>query len=139
MSESEPTVPAEQASRMVARSAVEVGTLKRAVESQQLRLDPAAGEQIRSMLDEHIAKVDAWLRQTGDLARHAPLGENPVGTAMAEKFASRADGDETSFAGVLRRYREVLQEAQDAVGDAMRTYHEVDAHAADSLDRKSVV
>ena len=129
----EQPVQMEQASRVLVKSTAEVGALRQAVESQGLRLDPAAGEQILAALDEHRTKVDAWLKQAGAPARHAPLGENPVGTGMAAKFANRAEGHEHSFSGVLQRYREVLDEAYDAVRDAMRTYREADNSAADSF------
>jgi hypothetical protein len=127
------TSAAEQASRTLVRSAGEMSTLRQAVASDSLRLDPAAGEEIRSMLDEHMSQVDMWLQRAGNLALHAPLGQNPVGAAMAVKFANRADGDENSFTGVLKRYREILREAHDVVGDAMRTYRELDNNAADSF------
>ncbi|MBB5154380.1 hypothetical protein [Saccharopolyspora phatthalungensis] len=123
----------EQASRALARSVAAVSSLRHAVESRNLGLDPETGGQIRAALEDHLTTVDGWLSRAGDLARHAPLGQNPVGTAMAAKFANRADGDETSFTEVLNRYREVLESARDAINDAMRTYRETDERAADSL------
>jgi hypothetical protein len=131
MSEAE----AEQASHTLSRSVAAVGSLRRAVESQDLRLNPAAGEQISAALEDHLAAVDGWLARADNLARHAPLGQNPVGEAMAAKFAGRANGDENSFVGVLKRYREVLEGARDAVNDAMRTYQHADEHAADSFQK----
>ncbi|GAA2786781.1 hypothetical protein [Saccharopolyspora taberi] len=56
-----------------------------------------------------------------------------AGLAMAAKFAGRADGAENSVSGVLQRYRDVLEEARDAVRDAMRTCREVDEQAAGSF------
>ncbi|GAA2785713.1 hypothetical protein [Saccharopolyspora taberi] len=120
--------------KTVERSAAEVRSLHRSVESQDVWLDPAAGKRLREMLDEQLSRVEAWMKRSEDLARQAPLGRNPVGTAMAEKFAGRAGStDEHSFAGVLQRYREVLEDARGAVDDAMRTYRQVDEQAADSF------
>lgn len=123
----------DHASRGVAESAAEVGALREAVRSVNLRFDPAAAEELRAMLDEHLGKVDGWLNRVGGLARHAPLGQNPVGTAMAAKFANRADGAESSFAEVLRGYRDVLRETRDAVDESLRTYREIDDSAAERL------
>ena len=123
----------QRASRGVAESAADAGALRDAVQSSSLRFDPAAGKELRAMLDEHLAKVDEWLNRIGGLARHAPFGQNPVGTAMAAKFADRADGAENSFADVLRGYRDVLRETRDAVDESLRTYREIDDSAAERL------
>lgn len=124
---------AERASLALAQSVAAADSLRHAVESLDLRLDPEAGEQICAALEDHLATVDEWLSRASNLARHAPLGQNPVGEAMAAKFANRANGDDNSFGAVLKRYREVLEGARDAVSDAMRTYRQADEHAADSF------
>jgi hypothetical protein len=135
MSETQGTAPTQGASQALARSAAEVGALRENVKSGRLSLDPSAGEQIRSMLAEQMTRVDTWLKQAGNLARQAPLGQNPVGQAMAAKFAQRADSKDDSFTGVLTRYRQVLSDAHDALSDAMRQYRELDDSAAESLRR----
>lgn len=127
--------PDEQASQSLAESTASVAAMRDAVESLDLKLDPEAGESIRSALDERLTSVDSWLSQARNLARQAPLGENPVGTAMAEKFAGRAEGGEYSLVAVLTRYREVLVDARDAIESAMRTYRETDERVADSFQK----
>lgn len=127
--------PDEQASQSLAESTASVAAVRDAVESLDLKLDPEAGESIRSALDERLNSVDSWLSQAHDLARQAPLGQNPVGTAMAEKFASRAEGGEHSLVAVLTRYRDVLVDARDAIESAMRTYRETDQHVADAFQK----
>lgn len=122
-----------QATRALARSTASIKQLRQAVELQQLRLDPAAGDQIRTALEDQLSTVDGWLSRAGGLAWQAPLGQNPVGEAMAVKFATRADGGDNSFTAALGQYREVLEEARDAIVGAMRTYREADQTAADSL------
>ncbi|MER7015165.1 hypothetical protein ABT324_27355 [Saccharopolyspora sp. NPDC000359] len=119
--------------RTLARSAVSIRELRRAVESNDLRLDPSAGEQIRSALEAQMSTVDAWLNRANGLTANAPLGQNPVGQAMAVKFASRAQGGENSFSDVLAKYRAVLEEARDAINAAMRTYEQADERAADDF------
>ncbi|MEV4734167.1 hypothetical protein [Saccharopolyspora sp. NPDC049426] len=127
--------PDEQASQSLAESTASVAAMRDAVESLDLKLDPEAGESIRSALDERLNSVDSWLSQARDLARQAPLGQNPVGTAMAEKFAGRAEGGERSLVAVLTRYRDVLVDARDAIESAMRTYRETDQRVADSFQK----
>ncbi|MEB3368025.1 hypothetical protein [Saccharopolyspora mangrovi] len=129
------TKPDDQAAQSLADSTASVAAMGDAVESLDLKLDPDAGEAIRSALDERLTAVDSWLSQARNLARQAPLGENPVGTAMAQKFANRADGGENSLVSVLTRYREVLVDARDAVEGAMRTYRETDQRVADSFQK----
>jgi hypothetical protein len=127
--------PDEQASQSLAESTASVAAMRDAVESLDLKLDPEAGESIRSALDERLNSVDSWLSQARNLARQAPLGQNPVGTAMAEKFAGRAEGGEHSLVAVLTRYRDVLVDARDAIESAMRTYRETDQRVADSFQK----
>jgi hypothetical protein len=127
--------PDEQASQSLAVSTAAVAAVRDAVESLDLKLDPEAGESIRSALDERLNSVDSWLSQARNLARQAPLGQNPVGTAMAEKFAGRAEGGEHSLVAVLTRYRDVLVDARDAIESAMRTYRETDQRVADSFQK----
>lgn len=122
-----------QVTRNLARSAASVRQLSQAVESQQLRLDPEAGERIRITLEDQMSTVDAWVSRAGALTTNAPLGENPVGEAMAMKFANRAEGTGRSFNDALKKYREVLEEARDAINAAMRTYEHADETAADSF------
>ncbi|MBQ0926271.1 hypothetical protein [Saccharopolyspora endophytica] len=127
--------PDEQASQSLAVTTAAVAAVRDAVESLDLKLDPEAGESIRSALDERLNSVDSWLSQARNLARQAPLGQNPVGTAMAEKFAGRAEGGEHSLVAVLTRYRDVLVDARDAIESAMRTYRETDQRVADSFQK----
>jgi hypothetical protein len=134
MYDDQPVQPAEAASRL-AGLAANMATLRHDIESGQLTLDPQAGKQIRDMLAQQIEQVDGWLAQARDLARRAPLGQNPVGTAMAGKFEERAGGEGTSFAGVFTSYRQVLQDTDDTVAEAMRLYREVDERTSEAFQR----
>ncbi|MFI0464831.1 hypothetical protein ACH347_12190 [Saccharopolyspora sp. 5N102] len=123
----------ERAKLALVRSVSGVRHLRKAVESEGLRLDPAAGAEIRSALEDQLSTVDDWLARSASLTQHAPLGQNPVGEAMAAKFAKRAEGDENSFTAVLTSYREVLEEARDAIVAAMREYRDIEEHVSDSF------
>lgn len=122
-----------QMSARLARSATEVGAIRKAVDADGLQLDPAAGRDICGMLQEQMDRVDAWLRRLGGLTGQVPLGRNPVGTAMAAKFAGLAEGEDGSFVGVLTRYRRILADAHDAVSDAMRRYADIDDSVGESF------
>lgn len=124
--------PINSSARELEKSATQVGVLRENVRSGQLQLDPSAGAKIQSMLLEQQDRVENWLNRAQALAR-APLGSNPVGDAMAGKFAKRVSGADDSLVVVLGRYRHVLEQAHDAVSEAMRQYRDLEENAADSL------
>ncbi|MBP2325042.1 flagellar hook-basal body complex protein FliE [Kibdelosporangium banguiense] len=134
MYDDQPVQPADMSKRLSALAA-NMATLRHDIESGQLTLDPEAGKQIRDMLAKQIDQVDGWLEQARGLARRAPLGENPVGHAMAGKFEQRAGGEGTSFAAVFSSYRQVLQDTDDTVGEAMRLYRETEDRTSDTFKK----
>ncbi|MET0132399.1 MAG: hypothetical protein ABW215_02285 [Kibdelosporangium sp.] len=115
--------------------AADMATLRQDVESGQLLLDPEAGKQLRDMLARQLDQVDGWLAQARGLARRAPLGQHPVGDAMAAKFEERAGGGGTSLTAVFTSYREILQDTDDTVEEAMRRYRDVDDRAGETFNR----
>ncbi|CCH34694.1 hypothetical protein ABZ816_29960 [Actinosynnema sp. NPDC047251] len=115
----------------------QVLALQETVNSGRVMLDPATGEDMRKMLQEQIDQVDSWLERAGRLARPAPLGANPVGDKMAQKFEARAEGDELSFVSVMTAYREVLQQTHDSVRSAIRNFLAVDEEHRAELTRLS--
>ena len=98
-----------------------------------IKLEPAAGEQLQRALGDQADELDEWISRGQNLARQAPLGDNPVANAVARDYADLASSGERSFVGVLTRYREVLRQAQEAIDEAMRTYRQADEHAAEEL------
>ncbi|MFC5060097.1 hypothetical protein [Saccharothrix xinjiangensis] len=114
-----------------------VAALQETVNSGQVSLDPATGEELRRMLLEQIDQVDSWLERAGRLARPAPLGANPVGDKMAHKFEARADGDPRSFVAVMTAYREVLQQTHDSVRSAIRNFTAADEEHEVEMKRLS--
>ncbi|MEU5694126.1 hypothetical protein [Actinosynnema sp. NPDC020468] len=113
----------------------QIVALQESVNSGRVSLDPATGEELRRMLVEQIDQVDSWLERAGRLARPAPLGTNPVGDKMAQKFEARADGDPLSFVTVMTSYREVLQQTHDSVQSAIRNFQLVDEEHRSALRR----
>lgn len=101
-----------------------VAAIRDNVVAGRLTLDPEAGDRILSMLRDQADRADTWLRRARQITRHAPLGRNPVGQAMAAKFEHRAGATDGSLSltGVLTPYLAVLEEAHAAVDQAMRLY-----------------
>ena len=54
----DPNARLHDAARGVAESAGEVGALRRAARSVDLRFDPAAAQELRAVVDEHLSRVD---------------------------------------------------------------------------------
>lgn len=115
----------------------QVVALRETVNSGRVSLDPATGEELRKMLLEQMDQVDSWLERAGRLARPAPIGRNPVGDRLAQKFEARADGDPRSFVAVMTAYREVLQQTHDSVQNAIRNFTEVDDESSVELRKLS--
>jgi hypothetical protein len=109
---------------LVAWRVAAVAAIRKDVMAGRLVLDQGAGEKILSMLRDQMDRVDTWLRRGQGLARRVPLGRNPVGQAMAAKFEHRAGATDGSMSliGVLTPYRRVLEEAHDAVNQAIKLY-----------------
>lgn len=104
-----------------------VAALRETVDSGQVSLDPEAGERLRAMLAEQLDHASTWLTHTNSLTERAPLGANPVGDAMADKFESLAHGDPLSFVSIMTSYRDVLRQTLDTVTKAIHAIQQVDS------------
>jgi len=101
--------------------------LRESVSSGQVQLDPAAGEELRRHLQAQIDQVDSWLeRANNSIARPAPLGANPVGDAMRDKFTHRAEGEPGSFVSVTTAYRTVLEQTKNSIVEAIANFTRLD-------------
>lgn len=98
-----------------------------------LVVDQATGERLATYLDEQIGRTQRWIERARSMTQPIPLGTNPVGQSMAEKFRTRADGGPESFVGVIEDYREALIDAKDAVQAAMRDYREGEDERAEII------
>ncbi|HEX7657984.1 MAG TPA: hypothetical protein VF444_00785 [Pseudonocardiaceae bacterium] len=96
--------------------------LDAAVQSGQVVLDPETGTKLLASLRTHSDSIDQWRGTVSGLTRALPLGNNPVGDAMAAKFMGRADGDTTGLASVLDLYKQGISYTIDAVTQAMQRY-----------------
>lgn len=101
--------------------------LQDTVSSGQVQLDPTAGEELRKQFQAQIDQVDSWIeRANTSIARPAPLGANPVGDAMREKFTQRAEGEPHSFVNVMTAYRTVLEQTKNSIVAAIENFTRLD-------------
>jgi hypothetical protein len=101
--------------------------LQDTVSSGEVQLDPTAGEELRKQFQAQIDQVDSWLeRANSSIARPAPLGANPVGDAMRDKFTHRAEGEQYSFVSVMTAYRTVLEQTKNSIIEAIENFTRLD-------------
>ncbi|MDT7783158.1 MAG: hypothetical protein QOF58_1577 [Pseudonocardiales bacterium] len=101
--------------------------LKDTVTSGEVQLDPTAGEELRKQFQAQIDQVDSWLERANDsIARPAPLGANPVGDKMRDKFTQRAEGEPYSFVSVMTAYRTVLEQTKNSIVEAIENFNRLD-------------
>lgn len=101
--------------------------LRDTVGSGEVQLDPAAGEELRKQFQAQIDQVDSWIeRANHSIAVPAPLGANPVGNAMREKFTQRAEGEQSSFVSVMTAYRTVLEQTKNSIVEAIENFTRLD-------------
>ncbi|WP_112227242.1 hypothetical protein [Lentzea atacamensis] len=101
--------------------------LRDTVSSGQVQLDPTAGEELRKQFQAQIDQVDAWIEHANtSIARPAPLGANPIGDAMRDKFTHRAEGEQYSFVSVMTAYRTVLEQTKNSIVEAIENFTRLD-------------
>ncbi|HEX7306196.1 hypothetical protein [Lentzea sp.] len=101
--------------------------LRDTVTSGQVQLDPDAGEELRKQFQAQIDQVDSWIeRANSSIARPAPLGANPVGDKMRDKFTLRAEGEQYSFVSVMTAYRTVLEQTKNSIVTAIENFTRLD-------------
>ncbi|GLZ27992.1 hypothetical protein Lesp02_01820 [Lentzea sp. NBRC 105346] len=110
--------------------------LRESVESGNVVLDKAVGDDLLKLLDAQLDEVDAWLGKIDLMGSRPPrFGSNDVATAMSNKFLKRAKGDQDSYHTVITAFRGVLQQTRDTVSDAMRATQSTDRRRGESFRR----
>ena len=105
----------------------DVVPLRETVTSGQVQIDPDAGEELRKQFQAQIDQVDSWIeRAKSSIARPAPLGANPVGDKMRDKFTHRAEGEQYSFVSVMTAYRTVLEQTKTSIVEAIGNFEALD-------------
>ncbi|MTD57900.1 hypothetical protein [Amycolatopsis pithecellobii] len=106
---------------------------RNAAASGLLGVDPDAAQNVLKKIRAGKDSVESLLRSAGALAEAPKLGANPVGNAIAAKFAERADGGGDSYTTALQNLYSQYEQAEQAVVEAMRHYHQIDQAASDAL------
>lgn len=96
----------------------------------QVAIDPDAAQTVLNKIRTGKDAVAALLDNTGFLAVSPKLGANPVGEAIATKFADRAAGMSDSYAQALRNLYTQYDQAEHAILTAMSRYEDFDADSA---------
>jgi hypothetical protein len=107
--------------------------LREAVNNGDVSLDPEAGDRLTKLLNNQLDLTEAWLERSKQMARPLPLGTSGVAEAMSDKFQFLANGDELSLYAVVRAYREVLTQTQEAVNSAIRNVQGADEDSANTF------
>jgi hypothetical protein len=117
------------------QAVVQVNQLGDNVHSGKVTLDPAVGAGLVAALRAHSDDIADWQRQVGSLARELPMGANPVGSAMGQKFSQRAVGHDVALSTVLAQYRATVDDATGAIENAMSRYRGTEEEIHQSLGR----
>lgn len=100
------------------------------VRSGEVWLDPEeVGDAVKE-IEEFKHEIQAMVREARDLGEPMRLGDNPVATPMAQKFAQRAIGGPTSWQSVLQKYWDVLDTCQANINGGVQNYRNNEAHNA---------
>lgn len=108
-----------------------------AAETGGIGIDPDAAQVVLNKIRVGMDHVEDLMNRSGGLGAEPRLGANPVGLAMARKFAARADGDGDSYAAALRNLHAQYQQVEAALEAAIRNYGELDAAEAATFNRKA--
>ena len=118
-------------------SSADVAAFRSAAVAGQLGVDPDAAQNVLKKIRAGKDSVENLLRSAGALAEAPKLGANPVGDAIAAKFAERADGGGDSYATALQNLYTQYDQAEQAIVAAMSHYHQIDQDAADALSGRA--
>jgi hypothetical protein len=114
-------------------SYADAAAFRNAAVTGQLGVDPDAAQNVLKKIRVGKDSVENLLRNAGVLAEPPKLGANPVGTAIATKFAERADGGGDSYSQALQNLYGQYEQAEQAILAAMSHYHQFDQDASDAL------
>ncbi|MGH3772805.1 MAG: hypothetical protein ACRDRW_15675 [Pseudonocardiaceae bacterium] len=106
------------------------GTFLAAAQQGMFAVDTAAGEQLVMSIKQMQTELIHRLERIHFLKTEAKLGDLDEAHAIASRdrqVASGDDGDTQSLEFVLQRFKEALQDAQQALEIGMRNYAEFEA------------
>ncbi|MGO1050718.1 hypothetical protein [Crossiella sp. CA198] len=109
--------------------------LREDVRAGRVKLDPAAGAQLKKALTEQESRALKWQETASQLEQALPLGNHWVGQQMADKMSKRASGTDFSFATQVNLYIDELQKAQVVLDEAIRATTGADTGSAADLGK----
>jgi len=111
----------------------DAAAFRNAASEGEFGIDPDAAHTVLNKIRAGKDAVDSLLQRAHDMGVPARLGANAVGSAIAAKYAERADGGAASYTQALRNLHEQYSDAEQGILTAMRHYDEFDQEAADTF------
>lgn len=96
-------------------------------------IDPDAAHAVLNKIRAGKDAVEALMSRAHSLGAPPKLGANPVGHAIAAKYAQRADGGGDSYSQALHNLYNQYSDAEQGILTAMRQYQEFDQAAANTF------
>lgn len=117
-------------------SGMDTAAFMEAAATGEIGLDPDAAQAVLKKIRSGKDAVDDLITKASDVGVAPQLGANPVGDAMAAKYADRAGGYGDSYLQALRNLRAQYEQVESAINSAIRNYEEMEADTAAELDRQ---
>lgn len=112
---------------------VDAAAFRQAAVNGQVGIDPDAAHSVLNKIRAGKDAVEALLSKSSNLGVPPKLGANPVGSAIATKYADRADGGGDSYAQALQNLYHQYDQAEQGILTAMREYQQFDQASADTF------
>lgn len=101
--------------------------------SGQVAIDPDAAQAALAKIRSGKDTVSRLINDAGVLGERPQLGANPVGQAMAQKMAGRADGSAGCYVDELRKLLQQYTKAEEGLVSAMNNFRATDDDAVRQL------
>lgn len=99
----------------------------------QVGIDPDSAHTVLNKIRAGKDAVEALLGSSSNLGVAPKLGANPVGQAIATKYADRGSGGGDSYAHALHNLYNQYDQAEQGILTAMRQYQQFDDSSADTF------
>lgn len=122
----------------MAKSQADAAAFLDAATTGAIGLDPYAAQTVLNKIRTGKDHVENLISGSNELGVAPRLGANPVGEAIAAKYADRASGhDDASYVQALRNLYRQYDQVEQALVAAMRNYDEMEEAGAESFRRKA--
>ena len=111
----------------------DAATFRAAAADGEFGIDPDAAHAVLNKIRAGKDAIEALLSGAHSLGAPPRLGANPVGHAIAAKYAQRAEGGGDSYSQALHNLYDQYSDAEQGILTAMRQYEEFDRAAANTF------